>query len=402
MGKASRRKRERQANRLLDAQKFRIVVCAYPDASLGPTAGLLKAATLYGDEVVLHHPTATMLASIAAIGSLDHGDFLKLIAQLAPHLSAQGEGFRSALARLEAAHSPDATQLILGALSDPTSPIAAAVGALDADAGRTLAEHQAQFASLRAQFDEVIEEQLVAARVGELLPAIEAGLLTLAPIEDQDDFFQAYMDTLWAVLRNSRYYPLLDRGIAELVHAAVREGAFEPPLIGRSRGRQVGAAHEFIARLPTFPAAGMDEIIDVRDELRRPLTDFRAEMVKVARDMKSDAFDPEFLAEAEESWVERVAPALEELHELVEEKRLHRLFGQQATAGGLIGAAGGLVTGLATQDALFGAAATTVAAATSTVASALALRRKLVKEIGRRPYFFLYRTEQVLSAQVSA
>jgi hypothetical protein len=67
-----------------------------------------------------------------------------------------------------------------------------------------------------------------------------------------------------------------------------------------------------------------------------------------------------------------------------------------------VGAAGGLVTGLATQDALFGAAATTVAAATSTVTSALSLRRKLLREIGRRPYFFLYQTEQLLSARASA
>lgn len=210
------------------------------------------------------------------------------------------------------------------------------------------------------------------------------------------------MDALWSVLSDSRYYPLLDKGIADLVHAAVREGAFDPPSIGRSRGRQVGAAHEFIARLPTFPAARMDEIIDVREELRQPLTVFRSEMVKVARDMKSDAFDPDFLAEAEEAWVERVAPALDELHELVEEKRLRRLLGQQATSGGLVGAAGGLVTGLATQDVLFGAAATTVAAATTTVTRALSLRREFVREIGRRPYFFLYRTEQVLNARASA
>lgn len=402
MGQASRRKRERQAMRLVDAQKFRIVVCAYPDTSLGPIAGLLKAATLYGDEVVLHHPTATMLASIAAVGSLGHGDFVEVLEKLAPHLGTQGENFRNALSRLEAEHGSGSARLILGTLLDPDSPAPAVVSAFHPDAGRTLAAHQDQFAGMRAQLDAVIEEQLVAANVGELVPAIDAGLLTLAPVEEQDDFCQAYMDALWSVLSDMRYYPLLDKGIADLVHAAVREGAFDPPSIGRSRGRQVGAAHEFIARLPTFPAAGMDEVIDVRDELRGPLTVFRAEMVKVARDMKSDAFDPEFVTEAQEAWIERVAPALEELHELVEEKRLRRLFGQEATSGGLVGAAGGLVTGVATHDLLFGAAATTVAAATSTVTRALSLRRKLVREIGRRPYFFLYRTEQVLSAQASA
>jgi len=402
MGKASRRERERRAERFLDARKFRIVVCAYPDPSLAPVAGLLKAATLYGDEVVLHHPTATMLASMAAIGSLGHAEFMSFLTSLAPHLGSQGEDLRGALARFEDEHGSGNAQLIIGSLLDRDSPIAGLISALDAEAGRTLSGHQEQFVEMRAQLDTVIEGQLAAAGVSELLPAIDAGLLTLAPVEEHDDFFQAYIDALWSVLGDAQYYPLLDKGIGDLVHAAVREGAFDPSSVGRSRGRQVGAAHEFIARLPTFPAAGMDEIVDVREELRGPLTVFRSEMVRVARDMKHEAFDPSFLAEAEEAWVERVAPALDELHELVEEKRLRRLFGQQATSAGLVGAAGGLVTGIATQDALFGAAATTLAAATTTVSSALSLQRKLVREIGRRPYFFLYRTEHALRRQVSA
>lgn len=191
MGRASLGKRERRANRLLDAQRFRIVVCAYPDTTLGPVAGLLKAATLYGDEVVLHHPTATMLASIAAIGSLGHGDLLNVMADLAPHLGAHGEDFRLALERLEAEHGPGSAELILGTLLDGDSPVASVVSAFDPNAGRTLAAQQDQFTDLRAQLDAVIEEQLVAANVGELLPAIDAGLLTLAPVQEQDDFFQA-------------------------------------------------------------------------------------------------------------------------------------------------------------------------------------------------------------------
>jgi hypothetical protein len=87
-----------------------------------------------------------MLASIAAIGSLGHGDFLKVMADLAPHLGAQGGDFRSALARLEAEHGSGSAQLILGTLLDPDNPVAAVISAVDPDAGRTLVKHHDQFA----------------------------------------------------------------------------------------------------------------------------------------------------------------------------------------------------------------------------------------------------------------
>lgn len=402
MGRASRRKRERQTERLADAHKFRVVVCAYPDSSLAPVAGLLKAATLYGDEVVLHHPTATMLASIASIGVLGEVDFVKAMAEIAPHLGPDGDGLARALTKLEADHGAGTAPLILGALLDPASPVGTVVSAVDPAAAKGIVEQQQAFASMRSQLNEVIEAQLAAAGVDELIPAVERGLLTLAPIAEQADFFDGYMDALWGLLRDSRYYPLLDQGMAELVYAAVREGAFDPPTTARSRGRQVAGAHDFLARLPTFPLARMDEIIDVRLELRKPLTVFRSEMVRLARAMTVDAFDPAFASEAEEAWVERVAPALLELDELVEEKRLHRAFGRQAGGGGAIGAVGGLVTGLVTKEAVFAASVGAAVATASTMVNAVALQRKIASEVRRRPYFFLYGTEEFLSARRSA
>lgn len=401
MGRASRRKRDKKADRPADAHKFRFMVCAYPDVSVAPVVDLLKAATLYGDEVVLHHSTATMLAAIASVGALDHADLVKTIADLAPYLGDRGGDLERAMVKLETDHGTGAAE-ILGALLDSASPLRAMISAFDPLAGRTVAEHQQQLVTMRSHLDDVIEEKLVAARIDELMPAIDRGLLTLAPVEERDDFFEAYIDALWAVLSDSRYYPLLDNGIAKLVHAAVREGRFDPPGTARSRGRQAGAVHEFLARLPTFPGARMEEIVDIRDELRSPLTVFRSEMVKVAREMTMDAFDPAFVHVAEEAWVERVAPALAELDDLIKEKRLHRQFGQPAASGGAIGAVGGLITGLVTQEAVLGGSIAASAGVASTVVTTMASRRRIASEIRRRPYLFLYRTEKLLTARSSA
>lgn len=219
-------------------------------------------------------------------------------------------------------------------------------------------------------------------------------------MEDREDFFDSYMTAFWSVLRDRRYYPLLDGGMARIVDAAAREGLFDPPQHARSRGRQTGAASEFLARLPTFPRATMDEIVDVRSELASPLVRFRAEMVRVARNLDVDAFDPAFDDAAEQAWIERVRPALLELEEMVEERRLRQQFGAQLPSSGVIGAVGGLVAGVITQAPLPGSAAAVGAAAVAASAVTVRDRARLDREMRKRPYFLLHKTEELLGARV--
>lgn len=63
---------------------------------------------------------------------------------------------------------------------------------------------------------------------------------------------------------------------------------------------------------------------------------------------------------------------------------------------------GGLVTGLVTKEAVFAASVGAAVATASTMVNAVALQRKIASEVRRRPYFFLYGTEEFLSARRSA
>lgn len=279
-----------------------------------------------------------MLASIAAIGQLDPADLVGFMRTVAPALGEQGASFAQAITKLEADHGSEALKPLIGAFLDPASPLHRVLPLLDPTSAESLAESAREFGQVREDLGSVIEQQLEDAGVDALMPAIEGGLLRLAPMEDREDFFDSYMSALWSVLKDARYYPLLDSGIATLVHAAVREGVFDPPQRTRSRGRQAGAASEFLARLPTFPRATMDEIVDVRSELATPLVRFRAEMVGVGRDLGVDAYDPAFEEAAEQAWIERVRPALLELEEMVEEGRLRHQFGAQLPTSGIVGA----------------------------------------------------------------
>jgi hypothetical protein len=397
MGRASKRKKDQRAARAADARKFRIVVCTYADRSLEPAAELLKAAIIYGDEVLLHSPTALLFASVAGITDLSAGELVEFVRQVAPALGETGEGFTQQMHRLEESVGADGAQAIFQLLLDGSSEMRELIAASDPSAGAKLDGYATKFLELRQELNRAIEEQLASAGVPSVLPAIDAGLLQLAPIENTDDLVAGYVEALWSVLRDARYYPLFDAGIAELVDAAVREGALNLPAGNRSKGKQAGAASGFLARLPTFPRASMDEIIDIRAELDRPLIRFRAEMVRVAHDLGVDAFDPGFDGAAEDAWTSKVSPALLELEELVEEKRLKHQFGVHLPTGGTVGAFGGLVTGIITHAPLIGTGAAFGAAAATTAAAALADAAKLERDMRKRPYYLLHRTEELLA-----
>lgn len=57
--------------------------------------------------------------------------------------------------------------------------------------------------------------------------------------------------------------------------------------------------------LPSFPAASIAETLDIRDELRRPLTNFRAAVAEMERQIQSAAFDAEFVAEVDDLYFEK-------------------------------------------------------------------------------------------------
>lgn len=396
MGRASHRKKERRAERQVEARKLRIVVCAYPSHSLEPAAELLKAAVIYGDEVVLHSPTAMLLASVAAMSGLSPGDLVGLLRQLAPALGTNGQDLAAGLSTLDTQVGAEAVPALLNLLLSPSSQVHDLVSAVDPTAAAELGGHTGEFARLQRELDAVVEQQLEAAGAASLLPAIGAGLLTLLPVEDTGDLLDGYVRALWSVLRDPRYHPLFDDRIADLVNAAVSEGVLNLSTHSRSRGRQAGAASGFLARLPTFPLASMDEIVDIRSELDRPLVRFRSQMVTVAQDMGVDAHSPEFDQAAEEQWLSKVRPALLELEELVEEKRIRTQFAAKLPTGGALAGVGGLMAGVIGHAALVGAGAAAGAAAAATAASAIVERAKLGREIKKRPYYLLHRTEELL------
>ena len=159
------------------------------------------------------------------------------------------------------------------------------------------------------------------------------------------------------------------------------------------------SAASLMCRLPTFPGAEVDELLDIRDELSRPLTQFRGAMVGVATDFTSEPWERGFEDEVHDAWVGTVHPALESIEAAVRDNR-----SLLSIASGVVGAAKASAPGLAIVGAgLLGAGtvADVVGGALSGGAPLLqALRdqRRAAEEIRMRPFYFLYGVQSSLEA----
>lgn len=76
-----------------------------------------------------------------------------------------------------------------------------------------------------------------------------------------------------------------------------------------------------MARLPTFPLATVDEVLDIRAELNPALTQFRSAMVTTAKNFTSAAWETGFEDEVHTAWVETVQPALESIDNTVRDDK---------------------------------------------------------------------------------
>jgi hypothetical protein len=89
------------------------------------------------------------------------------------------------------------------------------------------------------------------------------------------------------------------------------------------RERSGEVALSLLSRLPGFAGASLADIVDIRSELGVPLTRFRAAVVQLSTDDIGSAEDVGVL------WTATVAPALQDIDDLIHDNRyLRRLFEQ--------------------------------------------------------------------------
>jgi hypothetical protein len=148
--------------------------------------------------------------------------------------------------------------------------------------------------------------------------------------------------------------------------------------------------------LPYFPDLPMDEALDIRSELAKPLTSFRGAVARLSHQFDSRPIDENFDSTVEDAWRQQVAPALAEIRESLAEHGLLR-EGRSVIEGNvktLMGEAGGV---LAISDtdilSLLGLLTAGFAAGVplSDVAGrALSNRRNARQQTRRNAFYFLH------------
>lgn len=341
---------------------------------------LLKPALLYADHVTLYSPTAALLSSGRAVGAMGEVGAIELLRAVGPQIQPRSVEALELYEQLRCLARPSKGQR------------------------RAIREMKQLLLDCAAEVAEKMHGLSAAAGITELQPALDAGLVTIDPLVRERDggdgaLERAYLERLRMLLRSGHAYPLFDDVTGDLVRAALADGVWELGTTPRRRGKQVAAAAQLMDSLPTFPQASMSEVLDVRDSLRSPLRNFRAAVIQMERDIAAAAHEPDFTGEVEELYLEKVAPALEEIHEAIRSDRYLRALMEAGVADAHTYTTGVLAVAVAlfTHIPHLAVAGTGLAtSAVSAAAKAAWKRSEGKREAERHQLFFLYRLRERL------
>jgi hypothetical protein len=336
-------------------REFHITIGVGPqgDLNLENDLRLIKAALLYADHATLYSLTTSAIFSILAVGQLDERRQLDLLESVIPVLKPGPEG---------------------------EELVASIRGLRPVLFGKRLARGQvfaqARFMErLRRHRDQMrVTAEGVAEKAGALgvLSALQTNLLEVRMFNAGDTAaaVREFVDVMGRTVDDPSTYPLFDDQTGNLVRLGIAEGKMTPSAAAVARGRHSTLAANLLQRLPTLDGASVDELIDIRRELERPLVAFRGGILRFSEDVSSAAWDDDFLAEAQVVFDRDVLPAVREIEEQVASNAYLRALLRKVSAkeSMVVPAGSGLALALSAASAI--PAIATVAAGVATVAAA--------------------------------
>jgi hypothetical protein len=384
----------------LSAPGLHVTIATVPRGGLSVVeeVRLVKAALLYADDVTICSANVAMLHSIGTLLDEPPAKRARNLIEIASVL-------------LE----PKARQTIEFALSQPRRVRRTLPG---------IAKLEKTMSTLAVDAEEIIRTTRRDAAMDELQGAIDAGLvaidnLGLEPVSLVQDCIllasgkrpsklldrgtaEALFDRIGSIAAaGAGTYPLFNPGASDVLDTMIREGIVASP--APLPAGQAGLGAHFVAYLPAFPDARVDEIVDVRRGLAKPLIGFRGAVAEMASELEAAAWEPGFTDEADALYRRYVAPALLELEETARNQRAFDLTVNAATSMAPW-TAGGAVLGLALAGATtipdIAAAAFSIGAPTAAMVAGVLESQKERMRLNRvadnNRFVFLYRADRAL------
>lgn len=232
----------------------------------------------------------------------------------------------------------------------------------------------------------------------EIQLAANKGLLEIHPFSSSinDEIVQEYLSAVEDLLSSSSTHPMLDEQTSDLVRLALQEGKMSIGNNAARRSKQTGLVADLFDRLPVFDIK-MDELLDLREELRHPLIRFRAEMITLGKDIETVQWDKDFSSDVQEVYQAKVEPALIEIEEKLKSNALKEFWSRRIVDkyGYLAGTVAGSFALGAAISPLSGIGAALLATGIFAKAGQAEFKEK-IDEIERNGLYFYYRVQKHL------
>lgn len=284
--------------------KLIINIATYPQSELSNDTKLAKASVLYADHVNLFSPTASIFTSLEMIKDLSFKEKIILTSELMKVFEKDKTNYSEGLIK---------TYLFL-----------------ENKKHRNKKELQT-FLQIKNSINELVNGvlKLSSERGGnELYKLIKSERLSLKYFDanmisndkDFDKYFEEeYLNNLKQMLTEDNNYPLFDEGISSLVNSAIKEGVIDVSARNIITGKRAGLATGILLYLPNFEKATVDEILDIRKELEKPLVFFRSAVIEITEKIKNEQWTNDFSYDIEDIVNSKIKPALIEIEELIKE-----------------------------------------------------------------------------------
>lgn len=176
------------------------------------------------------------------------------------------------------------------------------------------------FGKAKIHLYEEIENMAAEHGLDQLIGPYQSGILDFTPFDVSVGNFPynigpQYLEQVSQAIFSGETFLMVDKLTGELVDSAIQLGQLQPSSVSLSNSKHVALATELLRRLPRLEDASVDEILDIRKELEKPLIRFRSAIVKFSREIESAGWDSDFPFEANQVFIEHVQPAIQEIEE---------------------------------------------------------------------------------------
>ncbi|WP_460794370.1 hypothetical protein [Nocardioides pacificus] len=293
------RRERRRAKETLSESPIKVAIATTPQSGAGDRrpldqdTELTKAALLYADEVELVSLGVSIfdeLRQVIDAGELGGYGLLASLDDDTINYLATRDGSEATLPL-------DWRQTMEAALSVPPEALEA-LGVEGADQLRELQELAAEHGrEMQATLTNLLDEQ----GATELVTAIRSGSIKIAdlgaspsstlrpmdldPTDNTDVQLWNWIDALVARLTDKKTRLLFDRQAGGIIQSMLEGRMIPANPQGLRLAAQAALGAGFTERLPAFPTAKMDELLDMRKELALPLARYRGAVARFSKDM---------------------------------------------------------------------------------------------------------------------